>query len=394
MHIFPTTIITEPPRFRSQRELIFDRHCGDGWAGTYSHIHAAALTANPPRLLRVHPRGGLGNNLDAIVTLFYWAILSNRALIIMPKADVRFESVFDSPFINWTDDGQNVANNSRFFDLVHAEQGERDEELYEALHSRNLTELHTDVSVLDIALGAPLFHVIFTNPNHRQQMYTWGLSPETAFGCALRYLFRPNEQVRTRFAEEFERLADKSVFKIGIHARFGDAVFQGGSGKLDDREVDIFDDEHLGHIFRCAQHIEEHKALPGQVALWYVISDAREFRSYALREFGAKVFSRANDSIEHIDFLDANASEGNKVHALAMAVGEYWIYSMADFHVIALPLGSVTYQYASSSFSNGAASASLRWGSATQVGAASATEKSCIHGLHRAQETWGDPDSV
>jgi hypothetical protein len=369
MHIFPTTIITEPPRFRSQRELIFDRHCGDGWAGTYSHIHAAALTANPPRLLRVHPRGGLGNNLDAIVTMFYWAILSNRALVIMPKADVPFEAVFDSKYINWTDDGARAASPaSRFIDLRFAEWMADDaSDVFEALHARNLTEIYADTPILDIALGAPLFHVIFTNPHHRAQLFTWGLSPETAFGCALNYLFMPNLRLRTRFADEFARLADGAVLKIGIHARFGDAVFLGNST---DKANAVFDDKHLAHIFHCAQEIEDLKAVAEQEVLWYVVSDAEQFRHYAIRRFGNKVYARTNESIVNLEVWNPERSQewrpdhdislDSKVHAFEMVVAEYWLYAMADFHVMALPFGPPTPQYATSSFSNGAASASLR----------------------------------
>jgi hypothetical protein len=40
---------------------------------------------------------------------------------------------------------------------------------------------------------------LFDNPYHSKQLYSMGLRPETIFGCALNFLFRPKNEVRNEF---------------------------------------------------------------------------------------------------------------------------------------------------------------------------------------------------
>jgi hypothetical protein len=61
-----------------------------------------------------------------------------------------------------------------------------------------------------------------------QALFKMGLRPDTAFACAYKFLFAPNDAVRAAFSTEFDRLstaADDDVLKIGINVRLGDWTF-------------------------------------------------------------------------------------------------------------------------------------------------------------------------
>ncbi len=49
-----------------------------------------------------------------------------------------------------------------------------------------------------------------------KQLFTWGLRPETAVGCALNYLFRPSRKTLEVVRENYEALRNPDALKIGI----------------------------------------------------------------------------------------------------------------------------------------------------------------------------------
>jgi hypothetical protein len=85
-----------------------------------------------------------------------------------------------------------------------------------------------------------------------QALYDMGLRPETAFGCAFRFLFSPNDAVKEAFGTEFERLEDShnDVLKIGVNIRLGDWVFD---SKMDRSIANL---SFLQGTFDCAHAIE------------------------------------------------------------------------------------------------------------------------------------------
>jgi hypothetical protein len=135
---------------------------------------------------------------------------------------------------------------------------------------------------------------LFDNPHHRQQLAAMGLRPETAFGCAFRFLFAPNEATLKTHEAEFQRLARPGTAKpwpapkppmmplgemaarrlaveeagedpgdieakempplrIGIQIRVGDFIFQSKA-----REQSLQLENYMAY-FDCAQQIENHQ---------------------------------------------------------------------------------------------------------------------------------------
>jgi hypothetical protein len=92
-----------------------------------------------------------------------------------------------------------------------------------------------------------------------QALYDMGLRPDTAFGCAFRFLFAPNDAVNEAFGHEFERLQDAhdDVLRIGVNIRLGDWVFDSGM----DKTIDNL--SFLQGIFDCAHAVEASRKVAG-----------------------------------------------------------------------------------------------------------------------------------
>jgi hypothetical protein len=95
-----------------------------------------------------------------------------------------------------------------------------------------------------------------------QVLYDMGLRPDTAFGCAFRFLFAPNDAVKEAFGSEFGRLQDthNDVLKIGVNIRLGDWVFGTTSSEKDKSINDL---SFLQGIFDCAHAIEASRKVAG-----------------------------------------------------------------------------------------------------------------------------------
>jgi hypothetical protein len=86
---------------------------------------------------------------------------------------------------------------------------------------------------------------LFENPYVRQRLLDMGLFPDTAFGCAMDFLFAPNAEVQAVVARERQRLAEPGALKIGIQIRTNDSVLE--------QQPQISDLAPWEPYFRCAQ---------------------------------------------------------------------------------------------------------------------------------------------
>lgn len=373
--------------------------CGSGWQAEYARTHAAILrNASAPRFLRARPMAGLGNSLNGMLSLFYVALLTNRALLVHGTPDDALEQWVEPwllPFINgdysWGFEPANVnwAWNSSILTSYPTRRsnmgwGERENSwgghdadgklLAQTMRGGNLRDFHADAAVLEIVSAVQYTSEIFANPHHKRQLFAWGLRPETAMGCAFHYLFKPTPSMMQNFGDQFATLTDPSTLKIGLHARLGDHGFFEDRLKSNATKpcpamascraanASLSEDEYygskFGHFFQCAQDIESHFALPGQPALWYVISDNVGFRAYAKRTYGAKVLTKVDDlPLVNMAFLGEVQQDAKKRLGFEAAAAEFISFSKADYHIMT----------DWSTFSNTAAAASLQWKSMVRI---------------------------
>jgi hypothetical protein len=196
-----------------------------------------------------------------------------------------------------------------------------------------ITILRSHLSLVIGLFQHPLYKEFFAKETNGR------LTAENGFGCLFDFLFQPKPEIFLPIYNEFMSFSNpqdsKSILKIGIHLRAGDDVLNHHAAV------------HLSeftHLFRCAEDIEKFAfAKSGSKyskAVWYVISDNREFRDYALQKYGSeKILTTTNATILHGHSKIQNAHRkhhniGDEVmHSIHVAAAEWWTYSLADYHV-------------------------------------------------------------
>lgn len=68
----------------------------------------------------------------------------------------------------------------------------------ELFRGTDLRTVYPDQSVIFTTSNRGRTYRLFDNPHHRRALAHMGLRPETAFGCAFRFLFEPNSAVMVR----------------------------------------------------------------------------------------------------------------------------------------------------------------------------------------------------
>jgi hypothetical protein len=196
-----------------------------------------------------------------------------------------------------------------------------------------ITILRSHLSLVIALFQHPLYKEYFAKETNGS------LTAENGFGCLFDFLFQPKPEIFLPIYQEFMSFSDpkdsSTILKIGIHLRAGDEVLNHHAAvKLSD----------FTHLFRCAEDIEKFSlAKSGSKytkVIWYVISDNREFRDYALQKYGkVKILTTTNATILHGHSKIKNAQRKHQnigeevMHSIHVAAAEWWTYSLADYHV-------------------------------------------------------------
>eukprot|EP00271_Cylindrocystis_brebissonii_P005362 TRINITY_DN17373_c0_g1_i1.p1 TRINITY_DN17373_c0_g1~~TRINITY_DN17373_c0_g1_i1.p1 ORF type:complete len:502 (-),score=81.35 TRINITY_DN17373_c0_g1_i1:458-1963(-) len=302
---FPSKTLPPPPL----------EGCGT-WQEDYIALHASILSgALPPRYaVSIGVEAGLADRLVGVISEFYYALLSRRALLITPGNQPDFALAWDAPYIKWRADNfpEELVNhmNNRVHDqhvgegagLYIPEGFQYDKAKYGYIYMTN-----TDASIFRthnfsetpdggqqetvfLASNRGRTYVLFENPNHGEQLRAWGLTPETAFACAFNFLFRPNQAVVHHVEKEMQRLSKPNTLLIGVNVRVGDRVFSDDSGTpLSEATA----------YLECAKQVEETRRAEGQEVVWYFISDSLTLRKKVNEEIGEKLLVNIEQKTIH-----------------------------------------------------------------------------------------------
>jgi hypothetical protein len=193
----------------------------------------------------------------------------------------------------------------------------------------DLSTIGADCEVVAFSTFYGMASRLHANPFYRRRLHDMGLRPETAFGCAMDFLFSPGPAILDTFSEEVAVMSDPAVLKIGIQIRTNDTVLMD--------QVEIKDLSPWHEYFKCAQEIEDYYRLPGQRVAWLLVSDSVHIRQLAREKFGDKLVTNVGKAkVQHIG-VNRNAEEkeeASKRPIFVAAAGEIWLFSLADFHVI------------------------------------------------------------
>ena len=225
----PPAAASRPPQVHMPPEA-----CGS-WQHAYASMHRGVLAgALPPRYaVHVAPRSGYSDRLAGLVSVFFYALLTKRAVVFWAGPDERLprlELAFEGPHVNWSaagayadmlgpvPEGSYVHPDIEGPGWVHKDLVTAGDA---AFGSGDLHALGGDVETVLVTMQRGRSIVLFSNPHHAAQLYALGLHRENAFGCALDFLFSPHAGIQEAFGRELAELEDARAFKIGIQVRCG-----------------------------------------------------------------------------------------------------------------------------------------------------------------------------
>jgi hypothetical protein len=349
----------------------------------YRQLHSSIMSGEaPPRyLVSVAPETGMAERLTGLVTQFYMALLSGRALTAYhpdPAAVPPFSAACDYPLFNWThqqpvpravyapllsEDYQTYAERRDAAAGLQAVPVPYDQE-YQLFHMVNATAPMTAWLATTNLTAWPqdrpgLPHAVVgsnrgatwklaNNPYHSDDFWRLSLRPEEAFMCGFWALCKPNQEVRRLYSRNvWGPLADPHALKIGIQVRFGDEVLNTDAERADDPKYVTSLMSLATPFFECAAAIESAFSVPGQHVVWYLLSDSGELRRAAKDKFGDKLLTDTEDPAVHSS-CRANTGKATRGKVLSdgacspeltqrvmqHAVGSMLALSLADFHVM------------------------------------------------------------
>lgn len=324
---------------------------------------------------------GLADKLLGIVATFYYALLTDRAFQIFegtgPHA-IPFEVAYQQVNINWTA-SLDYAYYIRHSEGIESRAPSHTYKYQNFLHQKNTFDLllskwdgTSESDAVDVVLtmgNRGISQNMFQNSKIAARLSEMGLMQETAFGCAINFLFSLRPEVEQMLAVEMailsqshhlffahaiesgtdekpvattskESISDQQVSQIqdeaprtgiltiGIQIRLGDGAFNSES-------TDWTLVEKMG-FFKCAQQIEDRHRLQNQQVVWYLISDSQIVRKTAQQQFGRKIITHADAHVQHTAAHDDGSPNGKDsldVNGMRTAVGEHWIFGMTDFQV-------------------------------------------------------------
>ena len=330
-------------------------HCGPGtWQRQYNALHEAVLSGTFPTryALSVAVEAGLADRITGTISIFYYALLSKRALQLTTYDSLpAFEAIFHPAGINWT---ANDVDPAIIEPLKYTYQGVRgnaaprlypntiNTSAYWPVYAVNKVEVldrlllhgrvdeqpagHANVSTIVLAANRGRTWRLFDSPYHREWLLNSGLRPDTGMACAFHYLFKPRPEVEQLMLDKYGTMLDHSILKIGIQIRVGDRSFQGN---------DLVAWNVVEPYFHCAAQIEMTRARAGQRVVFIFISDSLSLRHQVKARYGNKVVVDTETQPEHTDCFQhhGTCTKLRMARAMRNAVADLLAFSMADYHV-------------------------------------------------------------
>lgn len=321
--------------------------CPKKWQEDYTRQHQAIMdgTAAPEDrryAISVSSPAGIADRLTGCITVFYYALLTGRAFCehAAIPGQIPFEAAYLAPNIDWStsehhsqmlpihkagDTGLPDAKGESFqhFNILNPEYDSGKDEVFKLFSSGNLSDLGRDAKIVFITTNRGASVRLFENPYHRQQLRKMGLTPGTAFGCAMNFLFKPIPEVMRLITPTMHLLAQRP--SVGIHIRVGDHALHGS---------DVARVEEFANYFDCANEVDLAFFPEAEDVIWIVLSDSKSLRRHASEVYGDKVHILSANIVEHSFGGSGNETPYASLDGFWAAVGEHWVLGVTDIQVI------------------------------------------------------------
>jgi len=338
-------------------------YCGR-WQEQYTAFHRKMENSpNKKYLILDAWKNGWGDRLTQIVSGFYIALLSGRSFKI---TGIELEDIFEKPNIDWSISKEELELLEKENSIKKLYYTEFDKEQWnEGFLYTNFTSNYEDVKGLIYRIQNGKLQRIFENLFHKQQLYEMGIRPDTAFGCAFEYLFKPKPEVIDIVKDAYEEMKIKRDYylghntqyssennylpvndeleplRIGLQLRLGDNTFSETGSFICAENVLLFN--QIKQFFDCAEELEadilEKPFEKNQNRLsmaspkkkrdvyWLLLTDCKILREKAKEKWPGKVITITDKSINHIEKTE------NK-EAIGLAFAEHWLFGEMDYHIV------------------------------------------------------------
>jgi len=351
-----TTVHPYLPMLKKERKkkepdwhLGYEERCGN-WQHAYTQ-YMIEMLQQPPEKQRLAvftaKINGLCDRLTSAVTIFYFALLTKRAFKIDWHNLEPLQSAFDQPNINWTavpsDTDQAFGSvKERLFN--RAELISNWDPVNDYFHKENLNHIDADARTIVFTLNQGQTWTLFENPHHKRDLEALGLTPETAFGCAMHFLFAPRMETVAIMNETWQEIwpyvtkpkrkllhhgpqlsnvHNATELLIGIQIRYGDWAFDNNDPRC---QLAFHQDQFTKDIFRCAQSLSDSLTVPTKFVL---ITDCAFVRHSAKEHYGDRLITYLPRENE-INHVEKNLS----AETIRLAVSEMWLLGMTDYQII------------------------------------------------------------
>lgn len=304
--------------------------CGTGWQERYARLHRNILDfKQEERYLAYTCPGtqqgccGYGNRLRAVVSIFYLAILTDRAFLIDWLVPEPMENHLLPYQIQWNYSTPldvcktELEIRNHYWGTASAEKKRAEGWIIQDSHhfknwftGTNLTHYFDQpvekiTTIWYFAEGG-----IDKNPYLMNRAKQLGITPLLKPGpkyslikCAFDFLFQRSNAVESHLKRWREELRQTQGPTIGIHIRTGDKQFN-YFAQEDDRSLNLKNASKLDAFFECAKHVEKTAFSSSKTSdvRWFLASDHETVKEYAKTNFPEKVIT-TNLTIQHLDIL-------------------------------------------------------------------------------------------
>ena len=321
--------------------------CGKEWQSKYQALHQDIINNKREAKFLVYScpwtnKGccGYGNRIYAMVSLFYLAILTDRAFVIHWKAPKPLESFLTPKNINWTFpipllesrkhywrtgghinkvlDGWLTKNTSAAINLVKNEN-------FDVYFDKPVEIV---ASILYFAEGA-----MQKNKYLMQRAQDMEISPSlpgsqryAMIGCAFDFLFHTTPCLQNALQNTRKKLRKNNAFVIGIHIRLGDKQFGRNNTRVSESEFPKY--------FWCAKKVEQNlfNLSGGKHTRWFLAADSLLVKDYARKHFAEKVVMGENKP-EHLDIFKKGEKPPSD-EGMMGALHDHFMLAECDFLVL------------------------------------------------------------
>ena len=292
--------------------------CGKKWQSRYQALHQDIINNKREAKFLVYfcdwtPGGcaGYGDRVRGMISLFYLAILTDRAFLIHWKKPKPLERFLTPKNINWTFPIPLLETRKHFWKDINGPRKKdldgwltRNSSTFASLMKKENFNVYFDKPV-EIVTSNVYFaeSAMQANKYLMQQAQNLEISPllpgprrYAKIGCAFDVLFNKSPGLQNALQNTRKKLRENSAFVIGIHIRLGDNQFGRNNTRVSESDFPKY--------FFCAKRVERKlfNLDDRKQARWFLATDSLLVKDYARKHFAEKVITEENKP-EHLDLF-------------------------------------------------------------------------------------------